>query len=56
MTLSSRMDKLYRKADQLMLGVVWLLFLYALILASLSDSWGQALVIGGGTALTMSVL
>ena len=25
-------------------------------LASMSDSWGQALVIGGGTALAMSVL
>ena len=56
MVISSRMDKLYRKADQLMLGVLWLLFLYALILASLSDSWGQALVIGGGTALAMSAL
>ena len=37
MVVSSRMDKLYRKADQLMLGVLWLLFLYSLILASLSD-------------------
>jgi methyl-accepting chemotaxis protein len=46
----------YRKADRIMLGVLWFLFVYALGLAAMSGSWAQAFVIGGGTALAMTVL
>lgn len=46
----------HRKADRIMLGVVWFMFLYALVLAAWQDSWPQALVIGGITAGAMTVL
>jgi methyl-accepting chemotaxis protein len=46
----------YRKADRIMLGVLWFLVVYSLGLATVSGSWGQALVIGGGTALAMTAL
>ena len=46
----------YRKADRIMLGVLWFLFVYALGLAAMSGSWAQAIVVGGGTALAMTVL
>ncbi|UPQ80926.1 methyl-accepting chemotaxis protein [Pseudomonas knackmussii] len=46
----------YRKADRIMLGVLWLLALYAFGLAGLTGNWAQALIIGGGTAAAMTVL
>src|SRR5690606_16510244 len=46
----------YRKADRIMLGVLWFLFLYALVLAGFTGSWGQALAIGGLSALALSLL
>ncbi|WP_404436166.1 methyl-accepting chemotaxis protein [Stutzerimonas chloritidismutans] len=46
----------YRKADRIMLGVLWLLALYAFGLAGLTGNWAQALIIGGGTALAMTAL
>ncbi len=46
----------YRKADRLMLGIVWLLFLVSLGLAGRGGTWAQALLVGGGTALTLSAL
>ncbi|MDF3936402.1 methyl-accepting chemotaxis protein [Pseudomonas citronellolis] len=39
----------YRKADRIMLGVLWLMFVYSLALAYWHDAWGQALLVGGGT-------
>lgn len=46
----------YRKADRIMLGVLWLLALYAFGLAGLTGNWAQALIIGGGTAAAMTAL
>ncbi|WP_313088175.1 methyl-accepting chemotaxis protein [Pseudomonas sp.] len=46
----------HRKADRIMLGVLWFLVLYALGLAALGGGWAQALLVGGGTALAMTVL
>jgi len=46
----------YRKADRIMLGVLWFLFLYALVLAAFTGTWGQALAIGGASALALSLL
>jgi len=49
-------DHFYRQADRLMLCVVWLMTLYALGLAFWHATWAAALVIGGGTAVTLSTL
>ena len=46
----------YRKADRIMLMVLWLMFLYSLGLALWHGTWGQALLVGGGTAAVMTVL
>ena len=46
----------YRKADRIMLGVLWLMFLYALGLAAWHGTWAQALLVGGGTLLVLSAL
>jgi methyl-accepting chemotaxis protein len=46
----------YHKADRIMLGVLWLMFFYALGLAAWHDTWAQALVVGGSTVVCMSLL
>lgn len=46
----------YKKADRIMLGVLWLMLIYSLGLAFWHGSWGQALLVGGSTAVVMSVL
>ncbi|MHA6494807.1 methyl-accepting chemotaxis protein [Pseudomonas borbori] len=52
----SPLEQHYRNADRIMLGVLWLMFLYSLGLAAWHGTWGQALLVGGGTAAVMSVL
>ncbi len=44
------------KADGVMIGIVWGLFVYGLLLATLHDTWLQALLVGGGTALGITGL
>jgi methyl-accepting chemotaxis protein len=46
----------YRKADRIMLGVLWLMVLYSLGIAAWHGTWGQALLVGGGTAVVVTVL
>ena len=46
----------YRRADRIMLAVLWLMFLYSLGLAAWHGTWGQALLVGGGTAAALSSL
>ncbi|WP_057412203.1 methyl-accepting chemotaxis protein [Pseudomonas amygdali] len=46
----------YRKADRIMLGLIWLLFIYALGLAFWFDTFTQAVVVGGGTAVVLTGL
>ena len=46
----------YRKADRIMLGVLWLMLVYSLGLAAWNGTWGQALLVGGGTLACMQVL
>lgn len=46
----------YRKADRIMLGVLWFLVLYSLCIAMFYGNWGQAIMVGGGTALAMTLL
>ena len=50
------LDSHNRKADRIMLGLLWMMILYALVLASLHDQWGQALVIGGLSGATLTAL
>ncbi|MBB2496929.1 methyl-accepting chemotaxis protein [Aquipseudomonas ullengensis] len=50
------LDAHYRKADRIMLGVLWLMFLYSLGLAAWHGTWGQALLVGGVTVLALSAL
>ncbi|AVB12537.1 methyl-accepting chemotaxis protein [Pseudomonas amygdali pv. morsprunorum] len=46
----------YRRADRIMLGLIWLLFIYALGLAFWFDTFTQAVVVGGGTAVVLTGL
>lgn len=46
----------YRKADRIMLGVLWIMVIWSFGLAANSGTWGQAFVMGGGTALAMTAL
>lgn len=44
----------YRKADRVMIGMIWLLFGYALALSFWHDTLIQALLVGGGTSLLLT--
>ncbi|EFQ63407.1 methyl-accepting chemotaxis protein [Pseudomonas fluorescens WH6] len=46
----------YRKADRIMLALMWLMSLFSLGLAFWHDTLTQALVVGGGTSLVLTVL
>ncbi|ELQ19162.1 methyl-accepting chemotaxis protein [Pseudomonas fluorescens BRIP34879] len=46
----------YRKADRIMLALIWLMFLFSLGLAFWHDTLIQALTVGGGTGLVLTVL
>ena len=46
----------YAKADRTMLAVIYITALYSLALATMHGTWGQAIVIGGGTALIATML
>jgi methyl-accepting chemotaxis protein len=46
----------YRKADRIMLGLLWLMFIFSLALAFWHDTFIQAIAIGGGTCLALTAL
>lgn len=50
------LERHYRKADRIMLGVLWLMFIYSMGLAAWHHTWGQTLLVGGGTLLVLHVL
>ena len=52
----TRLEQHYRKADRIMLGLLWLMALCSLGLAAWHNTWGQAILVGVGTAVVMSVL
>ncbi|BAP42647.1 chemotaxis sensory transducer [Pseudomonas sp. StFLB209] len=56
MTGAPRFHDYYCKADRIMLSLVWLLFATSLGLAFWYDTFGQAIVVGGGVALLLSVM
>lgn len=46
----------YERANQLMLWILYGLMVYSLGLATLYDTWGQSLIIGGSTCAAMTAL
>ena len=46
----------YRKADRIMLGLIWLMFIFSLALALWHDTFIQALIVGGGTSVALTAL
>lgn len=50
------LDGFYHKADHSMLAVLWICMLYSLALAAWFGTWGQSLLVGGGTLLAMHLL
>jgi methyl-accepting chemotaxis protein len=56
MSLPPRFLEHYRKADRIMLGLVWLMFFFALGLAFWHDTFTQAILVGGGTSLLLTGL
>lgn len=46
----------YRKADRIMLGLLWICFVYSLGLATVYSTWSQALFVAGGVAAVMTGL
>ena len=54
--MNSARAEYYLQSDRLMLAVTWLCLLFSLVIAGFTDSWAQALLIGGGTAIAISGL
>jgi methyl-accepting chemotaxis protein len=46
----------YRKADRIMLALIWLMFLFSLGLAFWHDTLLQAVIVGGGTSVVLTAL
>ena len=44
----------YRKADRIMLALIWLMFLFSLGLAFWHDTLMQAVIVGGGTGVVLT--
>lgn len=56
MPVRARFLEHYRKADRIMLALIWLMTLFSLGLAFWHDTFAQALIVGGGTSLLLTVL
>lgn len=56
MPTRARFFEHYRKADRIMLALIWLMFLFSLGLAFWHDTLMQAAVIGGGTSVVLTAL
>ena len=53
---STTLQAHYLKADRIMVGVVWFLVAYSFVIAAFYGNWAQAFVIGGLTAVAVTVL
>ncbi|MBJ2210787.1 methyl-accepting chemotaxis protein [Pseudomonas lactis] len=51
-----RFQEHYRKADRIMLALIWLMFLFSLGLAFWHDTLMQAVIVGGGTGVVLTAL
>jgi len=56
MPTRTRFFEHYRKADRIMLALVWLMFLFSLGLAFWHDTLMQAVIVGGGTSVVLTAL
>ncbi|KTB60281.1 chemotaxis protein [Pseudomonas fluorescens] len=56
MPTRTRFFEHYRKADRIMLALVWLMFLFSLGLAFWHDTLVQAVLVGGGTSVVLTAL
>ena len=56
MPTRTRFFEHYRKADRIMLALVWLMFLFSLGLAFWHDTLLQAMIVGGGTSVVLTAL
>ncbi|MBC3300813.1 methyl-accepting chemotaxis protein [Pseudomonas sp. SWRI18] len=56
MPTPTRFFEHYRKADRIMLALIWLMFLFSLGLAFWHDTLMQAVIIGGGTSVVLTAL
>ncbi|MEX5546067.1 methyl-accepting chemotaxis protein [Pseudomonas pergaminensis] len=56
MPTRTRFFEHYRKADRIMLALVWLMFLFSLGLAFWHDTLIQAAIVGGGTSVVLTAL
>ncbi|WP_426128643.1 methyl-accepting chemotaxis protein [Pseudomonas sp. DWP1b1] len=56
MPTRARFFEHYRKADRIMLALIWLMFLFSMGLAFWHDTLMQAAIIGGGTSVVLTAL
>ena len=56
MPTRTRFFEHFRKADRIMLALVWLMFLFSLGLAFWHDTLLQAMIVGGGTSVVLTAL
>ncbi|NWC74756.1 methyl-accepting chemotaxis protein [Pseudomonas sp. P7759] len=56
MPTRARFFEHYRKADRIMLALIWLMFLFSLGLALWHDTLIQASIVGGGTSVVLTAL
>jgi len=56
MPTHTRFFEHYRKADRIMLALVWLMFLFSLGLAFWHDTLMQAIIVGGSTSVVLTLL
>ncbi len=56
MPLRTRFLEHYRKADRIMLALIWLMFGFSVGLAFWHDTLLQALIVGGGTSVVLTAL
>jgi len=56
MPVRTRFLEHYRKADRIMLALIWLMFVFSVGLAFWHDTLLQSVIIGGGTAVVLTAL
>ncbi|NWD84593.1 methyl-accepting chemotaxis protein [Pseudomonas reactans] len=56
MPTRARFFEHYRKADRIMLALIWLMFLFSLGLAFWHETLMQAVIVGGGTSVVLTAL
>ena len=56
MPVRTRFLEHYRKADRIMLALIWLMFVFSVGLAFWHDTLVQALIVGGGTSMLLTAL